>query len=73
MGCLYFLCFLFVSSNKYICYPMPAILVVCFYTPSGLQCDIQSNLEHSLSKFGNLENLDLDQTDPVLLCFEQLG
>lgn len=52
---------------------MLAILHVCFYAPSGLQCDVQSNLEHSLSGFGNLENLALDQIDPILLCFEQLG
>lgn len=51
-----------VSSNKYtLSDPMLAILpvVVClfvfFNTPSSLQCDMQSNLEHSLSGFGHLE------------------
>lgn len=40
---------------------------------SNLQCDLKSNLEHSLSRFGILERLDLDKNVLIQLLLEQLG
>lgn len=41
-----------------------------FYFLPILQWDVESNLEFSLSGFGDAEMLDLDKTDPNQLFFE---